>query len=116
MRPDARFHKKPCANRLKTQAAQATVEMTLALVIGLLFSVASFKVWVWLTQAIVEENRCYQKTRREAAIARGTYWNPGLGRQAVATYDAPGAVQAFNQAVIAILDDISAWVSASAPR
>lgn len=33
-----------------------------------------------------------------------------------ATYDAPGAVQAFNQAVAAILDDIAAWVDASAPR
>lgn len=33
-----------------------------------------------------------------------------------ATYDAPGAVQAFNQAVTAILDDISRWVDATAPR
>lgn len=33
-----------------------------------------------------------------------------------ATYDAPGAVQAFNQAVAAILDDIAAWVDAAAPR
>ena len=34
----------------------------------------------------------------------------------VATYDAPGAVRAFGNAVGAILDDITAWVDASAPR
>ena len=33
-----------------------------------------------------------------------------------ATYDAPGAVRAFGSAVAAILDDIAAWVDASAPR
>jgi cholesterol transport system auxiliary component len=33
-----------------------------------------------------------------------------------ATYDARGAVQAFSTAVGAILDDIAAWVEASAPR
>jgi len=33
-----------------------------------------------------------------------------------ATYDAPGAVQAFGSAVTALLDDIAAWVDASAPR
>ncbi len=33
-----------------------------------------------------------------------------------ATYDAPGAVQAFNNAVSAILDDISRWVDTTAPR
>jgi len=32
------------------------------------------------------------------------------------TYDAPGAVPAFNQAVTAILDDVSAWVDATVPR
>lgn len=32
------------------------------------------------------------------------------------TYDAPGAVQAFNVAVTALLDDIAAWVETSAPR
>jgi cholesterol transport system auxiliary component len=33
-----------------------------------------------------------------------------------ATYDAPGAVQAFDKALAAILNDIAAWVDASAPR
>lgn len=32
------------------------------------------------------------------------------------TYDAPGAVQAFNAAVTALLDDIAAWVETSVPR
>jgi cholesterol transport system auxiliary component len=32
------------------------------------------------------------------------------------TYDAPGAAQAFNKAVGAILDDVAAWVNKSAPR
>jgi cholesterol transport system auxiliary component len=32
------------------------------------------------------------------------------------TYDAPGAVQAFNVAVTALLDDIAAWVEMSVPR
>lgn len=32
------------------------------------------------------------------------------------SYDAPGAVQAFNIAVTALLDDIAAWVEVSAPR
>lgn len=45
-----------------------------------------------------------------------------LGRRAfeqsapAASYDAPGAVRAFNQAVGAMLDDIAAWVEATAPR
>ena len=33
-----------------------------------------------------------------------------------ATYDAPGAVRAFGNAVTAALDDIAQWVDASAPR
>lgn len=33
-----------------------------------------------------------------------------------ATYDAPGAAQAFNKATGAVLDDVSAWVDAAAPR
>jgi ABC-type uncharacterized transport system auxiliary subunit len=33
-----------------------------------------------------------------------------------ATYDAPGAVRAFGTAVAAILDDVTAWVNATAPR
>ena len=33
-----------------------------------------------------------------------------------ASYDAPGAVQALNQALGALLDELVAWVDASAPR
>jgi len=32
------------------------------------------------------------------------------------TYDAPGAAQAFNQALGALLDDVAAWLDESAPR
>lgn len=49
---------------------------------------------------------------RRVLVARRTFT-----RSAPAvTHDAPGAVQAFNKAVGAILDDVSAWVDASAPR
>ncbi len=34
----------------------------------------------------------------------------------VATYDAPGAVRAFNATAGIVLDDIAAWVEATAPR
>ncbi len=33
-----------------------------------------------------------------------------------ASYDAPGAVQAFNRALGALLDEVTAWVDASVPR
>jgi ABC-type uncharacterized transport system auxiliary subunit len=49
---------------------------------------------------------------QRTVLAQGTFDRS----VAAATYDAPGAVQAFNKAVSAILDDISAWVDASAPR
>jgi len=49
---------------------------------------------------------------RRVLLARRTFEQSAP----VATYDAPGAVQAFNKAVTAILDDISAWVDAAAPR
>jgi cholesterol transport system auxiliary component len=49
---------------------------------------------------------------RRALLARRSF-----SRSAAApSYDAPGAVQAFNRTVKAILDDISAWVDATAPR
>jgi cholesterol transport system auxiliary component len=32
------------------------------------------------------------------------------------SFDAPGAVQGFNQALAALLDEVSAWVDAEAPR
>lgn len=49
---------------------------------------------------------------RRALVARRTF-----ERSVPApTYDAPGAVRAFGRAVAAILDDIAAWVEASAPR
>jgi cholesterol transport system auxiliary component len=49
---------------------------------------------------------------RRVLLARRTF-----DRSApAATYDAPGAVPAFNQAVAALLDDVSAWVDATVPR
>lgn len=49
---------------------------------------------------------------RRALLARRTF-----DRSVPApSYDAPGAVQAFNQAVAEILGDVAAWVDASAPR
>jgi ABC-type uncharacterized transport system auxiliary subunit len=49
---------------------------------------------------------------RRVLLARRTF-----DRSApAATYDAPGAVPAFNQALTAILDDVSAWVDATVPR
>lgn len=49
---------------------------------------------------------------RRVLLARRTF-----DRSAPAvTYDAPGAVQAFNKAIGAMLDDISAWVDDAAPR
>ena len=67
--------------------------MALATVMGVLVAVMSFKVWVWLTRAIVEESQCYQKTRWEAARARprSPNVNAGLGSEPVLTYDDPGA-------------------------
>jgi ABC-type uncharacterized transport system auxiliary subunit len=49
---------------------------------------------------------------RRESLARRTFEKSAP----VATYDAPGAVQAFNVAVTALLDDIAAWVEVSAPR
>jgi cholesterol transport system auxiliary component len=49
---------------------------------------------------------------RRVLLARHTFNRS----EAAASYDAPGAVQAFNRAVGAILDDISAWVDATAPH
>lgn len=49
---------------------------------------------------------------RRALLARRTF-----ERSVPApSYDAPGAVQAFNVAVTALLDDIAAWVEVSVPR
>ena len=47
---------------------------------------------------------------RRALIARRTFERSAPA----ASYDAPGAVRAFGSAVAAILDDIAAWVDASA--
>jgi cholesterol transport system auxiliary component len=49
---------------------------------------------------------------RRVLLARRTFEQSAP----VTTYDAPGAVQAFNIAVTALLDDIAAWVEVSAPR
>jgi len=45
-------------------------------------------------------------------LARRVFDQSALAR----TKDAPGAVEAFGDAITAILDDICAWVDASAPR
>ncbi len=49
---------------------------------------------------------------RRVLVARNTFTRsaPAL------TYDAPGAVQAFNKALGAALDDLSAWLDQAAPR
>jgi cholesterol transport system auxiliary component len=49
---------------------------------------------------------------RRVLIARRTF----RGSAPAETYDAPGAVQAFNKSIAAVLDDISAWVDNAAPR
>jgi cholesterol transport system auxiliary component len=49
---------------------------------------------------------------RGVLVARGTFTRS----EPVPTYDAPGAVQAFNRAVGAVLDDVAAWVDGAAPR
>jgi cholesterol transport system auxiliary component len=49
---------------------------------------------------------------RRVLVARRTF----VRSAPAVTYDAPGAVPAFNQALGAILDDISAWVDGAAPR
>ena len=53
---------------------QATLELTLALVTGLLLVVGSIKVWLFFVQILVEEQRCYQVSRLPA----GRNNNPGL--------------------------------------
>lgn len=47
-----------------------------------------------------------------SVVARRTFARAA----AAASYDAPGAVQGFDQALGALLDDIVAWVGAQAPR
>jgi len=49
---------------------------------------------------------------RRVLLARRTFERSAPA----ATYDAPGAVLAFNQAVTALLEDVSAWVDATVPR
>jgi cholesterol transport system auxiliary component len=49
---------------------------------------------------------------RRVLVARKTF----TASAPAATYDAPGAVQGFNQALAALLDEVSAWVDAEAPR
>jgi hypothetical protein len=72
--------------RRTARAGQAAIEMSLAIIASLIIGVASFKVWVWLTKALVEENECYQNTRVAAGYTRAenfldTVRNPGLGRK-----------------------------------
>lgn len=49
---------------------------------------------------------------RRALVARRTFTESAPA----ATYDAPGAVKAFNAALGAVLDDVSAWLDQTAPR
>lgn len=49
---------------------------------------------------------------RRALVARRSF----SASAPAATYDAPGAVQAFNRALAALLDEVTAWVDASVPR
>jgi ABC-type uncharacterized transport system auxiliary subunit len=49
---------------------------------------------------------------KRAIIARKSF-----SASAPATsFDAPGAVEGFNQALASLLDEVSAWVDAEAPR
>ena len=49
---------------------------------------------------------------RRTLLARRTFEQSAPA----ATYDAPGAVRAFNHALAAMLDDIAAWLDGAAPR
>ena len=49
---------------------------------------------------------------KRAVLARKTF----NASAPAASFDAPGAVQGFNQALAALLDELSAWVDAEAPR
>ncbi len=49
---------------------------------------------------------------RRTLLARRTFEQSAPA----ATYDAPGAVRAFNQAVAAVLDEMAAWIDGVAPR
>jgi cholesterol transport system auxiliary component len=49
---------------------------------------------------------------RRTLLARRTFEQSAPA----ATYDAPGAVSAFNQAVSAVLDEMTAWIDGAAPR
>jgi len=49
---------------------------------------------------------------RRVLLARRTFEQSAPA----ATYDAPGAVQAFNQAVTAMLGELSAWIDGVVPR
>lgn len=49
---------------------------------------------------------------RRVLVARRTF----TGSSPAPSYDAPGAVRAFNQALGAVLDELAAWVDTVAPR
>ncbi len=73
----------PLHNRAR-QGAQAAVEVALAVVISTLFVICSAKIWIWVTRAIVREQRCYQQTRELA----GRNPNPGLAYENPMTNEA----------------------------
>ncbi|HET9403747.1 MAG TPA: ABC-type transport auxiliary lipoprotein family protein [Burkholderiales bacterium] len=49
---------------------------------------------------------------RRVLVARRTFTQT----MPAATYDAPGAARALNQATVVVLDEVSAWVDRTAPR
>jgi cholesterol transport system auxiliary component len=49
---------------------------------------------------------------KRAIVARRTF----IASAPAASFDASGAVQGFNQALASLLDEVSAWVDAEAPR
>lgn len=57
-----------------SRGGQATLELTLAMIIGLLIVVATIKVWVFFVEMIVAEQYDYQASRKAA----GQNGNPGL--------------------------------------
>jgi hypothetical protein len=53
---------------------QASLELMLALIVSMLFIVASTKTWLFFVQVIVEQQQCYNRSRKAA----GQNSDPGL--------------------------------------
>ena len=65
----------------RKRRGQATVEMTIAMLAGLLFIVVTFRVWVWMVNALVKREQAYQSTRvfagRHPHAGCPTYYRQG---------------------------------------